>query len=186
MILRTLWGEKMTGQEFVKSMTFLAKAYRQEIDETQVGVWYNFFRDVPLEKFNMAIVRIIEKDRYFPTVATIRQELASIENPHLQLDASEEWEKVLEGIQYHGAYGANKAVAELNPVTAAVVKRIGGFSELCRCEDIEWKRKSFMSVFKETLDRHKEIASYSASQLTESERKRHELVSSTLKLLEKK
>ena len=43
-----------------------------------------------------------------------------------------------------------------------------------------------MSVFKETLDRHKEIASYSASQLTESERKRHELVSSTLKLLEKK
>lgn len=175
----------MTAQDFTKSMVFLCKAYRQEMDDTQVGVWYNFFRDVSLEKFNMAIVRIIEKDRYFPTVATIRQELASIENPHLQLDASEEWEKVLEGIQYHGAYGANKAVAELNPVTAAVVKRIGGFSELCRCEDIEWKRKSFMSVFKETLDRQKEIAAYSSAQLTEAERKRHELVSNTLKRREK-
>lgn len=176
----------MKAEEFAKSMIFLNNAYRQEMNQTQVSVWYNFFRDVPLEKFNLAIVRIIEKERYFPTVATIRQELAMIDNPHLQLDAAEEWEKVLTAMRRYGSWQADVAVAELNPVTAAVVKRIGGFTSLCQSEDIEWRRKSFMSIFKETLDRQKEIAAYSQSQLTEAEKKRNELIQKALKLIEVK
>ena len=176
----------MKAEEFAKSMIFLNNAYRQEMNQTQVSVWYNFFRDVPLDKFNLAIVRIIEKERYFPTVATIRQELAMIDNPHLQLDAAEEWEKVLTAMRRYGSWRADVAVAELNPVTAAVVKRIGGFTSLCQSEDIEWRRKSFMSIFKETLDRQKEIATYSQSQLTEAEKKRNELIQKALKLIEVK
>ena len=176
----------MTAQEFTKSMTFMCNAYRQEMSEVQVSVWYNFFRDVPTEKFNLAIVRIIEKERYFPTVAAVRQELALIDNPDLQLDASEEWEEVRSRIQRYGSYRADQAIAELNPVTAAVVKRIGGFSSICSCEDIEWKRKSFMSLFKETLDRQKEIAVMSRGQLTDSERKRNELIGKVANLIGKK
>lgn len=176
----------MKAEEFAKSMIFLNNAYRQEMNQTQVSVWYNFFRDVPLEKFNLAIVRIIEKEKFFPTVATIRQELAMIDNPHLQLDAAEEWEKVLVAMRQYGSWQADVAVAEMNPVTAAVVKRIGGFTNLCQSEDIEWRRKSFMSAFKETLDRQMQIASYTGNQLTETERKRKELVSKTLTMLEAK
>ena len=61
-----------------------------------------------------------------------------------------------------------------NAVTAAVVKRMGGFGELCRADDVEWRRKSFMSIFKETLDKQKEIASFNKSQLTDAEKKRNE------------
>lgn len=176
----------MTPQEFTKSIAFMCNAYRQEMTDTQVSVWYNFFRDLSLEKFNLAIVRIIEKEKYFPTISTIRQELAMIDNPHLQLDAAEEWEKVIKAISKYGSYRADIAISEMNPVTAAVVKRIGGFTSLCQSEDIEWRRKSFMSIFKETLDRQKEIAAYSQSQLTEAERKRTELVQKTLKMIEVK
>ena len=97
----------MTAKEFTRTMTFLCNAYRQEMTDTQVSVGYNFFRDLPLERFNLAIVRIIEKDRYFPTIAEIRQELAMIENPNLQLDAAEEWAKVVVAIRYYGTYRAD-------------------------------------------------------------------------------
>ena len=173
----------MTTQEFAKSMTFLNIAYGKEMDEKQISVWYNFFRNVPVEKFNLAILRIIERSKYFPAISDIREEIASVENPNLQLDAAEEWEKVLDAMRYHGAYGAKKAVAEMNPVTAAVVKRIGGFSELCRTEELEWKRKSFMSVFGETLQRHKDAAVYSSSQLTDKEKERISLLNSRMKLI---
>lgn len=175
----------MTAQEFTRTMTFLCNAYRQEMTDTQVSVWYNFFRDLPLERFNLAIVRIIEKDRYFPTIAEIRQELAMIENPNLQLDAAEEWAKVTDAIRYYGTYRADEAIASMNPVTAAVVKRMGGFGDLCRAEDVEWRRKSFMSIFKETLDRQKEIASFSRSQLTEAEKKRNELIQKAIAMIGK-
>ena len=164
----------MKAEEFAKSMIFLNNAYRQEMNQTQVSVWYNFFRDVPLDKFNLAIVRIIEKERYFPTVATIRQEKVFgilgvfINTQRLNMPlVSVVGEKFL-------------------PVTAAVVKRIGGFTSLCQSEDIEWRRKSFMTIFKETLDRQKEIAAYSQSQLTEAEKKRNELIKKALKLIEVK
>lgn len=173
----------MTAQDFTKSMTFLCNAYRQEMTDTQVSVWYNFFKNVELERFNLAVVRIIEKDRFFPTIATLRQELAIIDNPNLQLDAAEEWAKVIDGIRCYGTYRADEAMAELNPVTAAVVKRMGGFGELCRAEDIEWRRKSFMSIFKETLDRQKEIAAYSKTQLTDAEQKRNELIQKAIKMI---
>jgi len=176
----------MTAQEFAKSMVFLCNAYRQEMNDTQMSVWYNFFRDIPMERFNLAIVRIIEKDRYFPTVSAIRQELALIDNPDLQLDAAEEWEKILDGIQRYGSYRADVAVAEMNPVTAAVVKRIGGFTSICQSDDLEWRRKAFMAAFKDTLERQIQIASYSNAQLTDTERKRRELVSNAVAMLEKK
>lgn len=173
----------MKAEDFAKSMIFLNNAYRQEMNNTQVSVWYNFFRDVPLDKFNLAIVRIIEKEKYFPSVATIRQELAMIDNPHLQLDAAEEWEKVIKAISRYGSYRADEAMQEFNPVTAAVVKRLGGFTSICQSDDIEWRRKSFMSIFKETLDRQKEIAACSQSQLTDAEKKRNELIQNTLKMI---
>lgn len=176
----------MKAEEFAKTMIFLCNAYRQEMNNTQVSVWYNFFKEIPLNKFNMAVARTIEKNTYFPSIAQLRQEIALIENPELQLDAAEEWEKVLAAIQYHGSYGAKHAMEEFSPVTAAVVKRLGGFTSLCQSDDLEWRRKSFMSIFKETLDRQKEIAAYSQSQLTEAERKRTELVQKALKMIEAK
>ncbi len=176
----------MTPQEFAKSITFLSMSYGKEMDDKHVSVWYNFFQNVPQDRFNLAIVRIIEKSRYFPSIADIRQELAVLENPSLELDASEEWGEVLKSISAFGMYRADEALRRMNPVTAEVVKRIGGFSDLCRCENIEWKRKSFMQIFTETLERHKQIASYSTSQLTETEKRRNELIGTTIKMLEKR
>ena len=176
----------MRPEEFAKSITFLCNAYRQEMNNTQVSVWYNFFRDVPLSEFNVAIARVIEKHSYFPSIAQIRQEIALIKNPALQLDAAEEWEKVLKMISRYGSYQADVAMQEMNPVTAAVVKRMGGFTAICQSDDIEWRRKSFMSIFKETMEGQLHIASYGGNRLTEVERKRKELISDTLALLEKK
>ncbi len=176
----------MKAEEFAKTMIFLCNAYRQEMNNTQVSVWYNFFKEIPLNKFNMAVARTIEKNTYFPSIAQLRQEIALIENPELQLDAAEEWEKVLAAIQYHGSYGARHAMEEFSPVTAAVVKRLGGFTSLCQSDDLEWRRKNFMSAFNETLERQKQIASYNSNQLTEAERKRKELISNTIAMLESK
>ena len=104
-----------------------------------------------------------------PSIAEIKSELSEITMPMLQLDAGEEWEKVVKAIRHFGIYRANEAVATLHPVTAKVVKRLGGFGKMCISTSGDWDRQNFLKMFDAYQAREKEIYSMNDRQLTVAE-----------------
>lgn len=159
----------MNKEQFVKAMTFLAIAYNKEFTEEQIAIWYDFFKDDNYDNFKNAIKRIIVKQQFLPSVADLKKELAYIKTPNLQLKPDEEWENLKQTISKYGYYRADEAIKTLNPVTASVVRALGGWCTLCQSTDGDWLRKSFISIFNDKLNNTEEIAILSEPQMTLSE-----------------
>ena len=159
----------MTKEEFVKAMTYLGIAYNKEFDETQLSVWYDFFKRENYEDFKNAIKRIISKNQYLPSISELKQELAYIRTPLLQLKADEEWDKVKQAIRKYGFYRADEAMKSFNPLTAQVVRSLGGFENICQSTDGDWIRKNFIEIFETKMNNTEEIEKLNEPQLTLSE-----------------
>lgn len=65
----------MNKTDFTMAMTFLGTAYNKEITQEQLSVWYEFFKDTSIEDFKDAIGRVIDKEKFMPTIAVIKSEL---------------------------------------------------------------------------------------------------------------
>lgn len=166
----------MTPQEFTKSMTVLGLAYNKEFTQEQVEVWYRFFKDTDDKDFRKALSRIIETSKFIPSIAEIKQEIAALKTPVLQLSPEEEWTKVERMIGKYGYYNAEEAEKEMDPFTARVVKRMGGFRSICQSTEGEWQRKNFVKLFNEMSDTATKVTIYSEPQMTIAEIKEHALL----------
>lgn len=156
----------MTKEEFVKAMTYLGIVYNKEFDETQLSVWYDFFKNENYEDFKVAIKRISAKNQYLPSVAELKQEITYIKTPLLQLKADEEWDKVKQAIRKYGFYRADEAMASFSPLTAQVVRALGGFEQICQSTDGDWVRRNFIEIFETKMNNTEEIEILAESQLT--------------------
>lgn len=137
----------MNKEEFTYVMTFLGVAYNKEFTQKQIKVWHEFFRDTSSETFKTAIKRLVATNKFLPSIAEIKQEIALIDNPHLGLDPLEEWETVLKLIRKHGYYKNIEAFNEMNLLTKNVVQQLG-WDNLCMSENIVWLKKEFIEIFK--------------------------------------
>lgn len=142
----------MTKEQFLKGITFLTIAYNKEFTEEQVSVWYEFFKDEDYETFRNAVKRIIPKNQFMPSIAELKQEIATISNPVLQLNVDEEWDNVLKAIRRYGSYRQDEAMKSLKPYTANIVRQVG-YMRICQSENIQWERKEFMELFKMNKER---------------------------------
>jgi len=158
----------MKKEQFVKGITFLAIAYNKEMTQEQIEVWYDFFKNDDYEAFRSAVKRIIPKKQFMPSIAELKQELAYISNPILQLNIDEEWNKVLGVIRKYGYYRSDEALGSLNEYTRNIVKTIG-WHRLCTSENIEWERKTFKELFNNKQDSYEDIALLGEPQLTLAE-----------------
>jgi hypothetical protein len=159
----------MTKEEFVKAMTYLGIAYNKEFDEKQLSVWYDFFKKENYQDFKNAIKRIASKNQYLPSIAELKQELVYIKTPLLQLKADEEWDKVKNAIRKYAFYRADEAMKSFNPLTANVVRALGGFEQICQNTDGDWLRKNFIEIFNTKMENTEEIEMLNEPQLTLSE-----------------
>lgn len=160
--------KKMNKEEFVKALTFLSLAYNKEFDSEQTSVWYEFFKEEEPNIFKTALKRIIAKNKYLPSIAEIKQEIALIKTPQLQLDAEEEWEKVLKAIRKYGYYRETEALETLEPLTKHIVKTIGWY-RLNSSENIQWERKEFIEIFNNKKSNVEAVEMLTESMLTLSE-----------------
>ena len=142
----------MTKEQFLKGITFLTIAYNKEFTEEQVSVWYEFFKDEDYEAFRKAVKRIIPLKQFMPSIAELKQEIATISNPVLQLKADEEWDSVIKAIRKYGSYRQDEAMKSLNPYTRNIVRQIG-YMRICQSESIQWERKEFMELFNMNKER---------------------------------
>lgn len=158
----------MTKEQFLKGITFLTIAYNKEFTEEQVSVWYEFFRNDDYEVFRNAVKRIIPKNQFMPSIAELKQEIANISNPILQLDIDEEWNNVIQAIRKYGYYRVEEALNSLNEYTRQIVRTIGWY-RLCMSENIEWERKTFKELFNNKQDRYEDVLVLSEPTMTLAE-----------------
>lgn len=142
----------MNKEQFTKGITFLTIAYNKEFTEEQVGVWYEFFKDEDYDNFRNAVKRIIPKKQFMPSIAELKQEIALISNPVLQLNADQEWEEVLKAVRKYGSYRQVEAMESLKPYTSSIVRQIG-YLRICSSENIQWERREFMELFNMNKER---------------------------------
>ena len=159
----------MTKIQFIKAMTFLAIAYNKEFTEEQLNVWYDFFKNESFEDLKKAIKRIIPKKTHIPSIAELKEELTYVKTPLLQLKADEEWDKVKQAIRTYGFYRADEAMKSFNPLTAQVVRSLGGFEKICQNTDGDWLRKNFIEIFEIKMNNVEEIEILNETELTLNE-----------------
>ena len=136
----------MDKKQFVKGLKYLGTAYNKDFTEEQATVWYDFFKDTDYEVFRQAVKRIIPKSKYLPSIAELREEIALLTNPMLQLDVDEEWNSVIQAIRKYGSYNSIEALESMKPETREIVKTIGWY-RLCMSENIEFERRTFKELF---------------------------------------
>ena len=158
----------MDKQDFVKAMSYLGIIYNKEFTQDEVSVWYSFFQDANAEVFKNAIKRLATKNKFLPSIAEIKQEMAYISNPILQLDLDEEWDSVIHALRRYGYYRVEEALNSLKPETRQIVQTIGWY-RLCTSENIEWERKTFKELFNNKQDRYEETLVLSEPTMTLAE-----------------
>lgn len=158
----------MTKEEFLKGITFLTIAYNKEFTEEQVSVWYEFFKDEDFEAFRKAVKRIIPQKQFMPSIAELKQEIATISNPILQMNVDEEWDKVIKAIRKYGYYRIQEALDSLNEHTRQIVRTIG-WQRLCQSENIEWERRTFKELFNNKQDAYEDALVLGEPQMTLAE-----------------
>lgn len=137
----------MNQEEFTKAMMYLGYAYNKGFTKEEVAVWYDFFKEYSLDDMECAIKRVIPKNKFLPSIAELKNELAIIKNPILQMDANDEWFKAISTIRKYGRYRIDLAMQELEPHSKDIIEQIG-IERICNSTNIEWERKMFLDLFK--------------------------------------
>jgi len=57
--------------EFIKGMKYLSSLYLKDIDEKDLGVWYDVFKNVEKEVFYVAVKKIGLESKYFPNAGEL-------------------------------------------------------------------------------------------------------------------
>lgn len=163
------------------------KDFKENDMKAMIMVWQKDFKDDNPETFLKAIDRLRAKNKFCPSIAEVKSEIARIQNPSLQLNAEEEFEKVRNAIRRYGSYRIAELMNSLDPYTREITRRIG-IERICQAEDITWIKKEFISEFDNGLDRYEDILQQSEYLLTDKEREvRNQIlttIGTTLKRLE--
>lgn len=125
------------------------KNFNKNDAKAMTDVWYHDFKDVDSNIFQLAIERIRNKNKFFPSIYEVKEEINAITNENMRYNPQDEWEKVRQLMIKYGYYQSDKALIEMKPLTKQCVRNLGGFQNLCQCdhEALVWKKKEFIEMF---------------------------------------
>lgn len=112
-----------------------------------IDVWLNDFKDVSKNEFTKAIQDIRYKNKFFPSVADIKEQLAKNKITSIP-DAEDEWQEVLKLVSRYGSYRQQEALKSLKPYTAKIVQYVG-YQNICMATPDEqvWNKKEFIADY---------------------------------------
>lgn len=139
----------MNKEEFIRTLTGAGKLYGKELDKETLTMWLSFFKNNSVEEFKQAMNEHIKTSRYFPTVADIKERIASKKVEDMP-KAEDEWNKVIDLVHKYGSYQMNKALKELSDYTRYVVSHVG-YTRICNADADEqiWNKKTFIAEYNE-------------------------------------
>lgn len=65
---------------FTQTMTILGVAYNKEFTKEELGVWYQFFKEIDAEILKNAITNLIKTNKFMPSISEIISECESSKN----------------------------------------------------------------------------------------------------------
>lgn len=144
------------------------KDFSKEDTEMMIIVWLDTFSDNNPKEFETAIKRLMKTSKYMPSIAEIKQEIALISNPVIQLNADQEWDEVINAVRKYGSYREDEALNSLKPYTKHIARQVG-FKRICMSENIQWERKEFIDLFNMNKERDEVALMLNEPQMTLAE-----------------
>jgi len=143
----------MNKEKFLKIMTYMGIAYNKEFTKEQLEVWYSFFKEYTDEELNNAVKKIINTEKYLPSIAQVKEEIAKMKVVGIP-EAEDEWQEVLKTVSKYGSYRQDEALISLKPYTAKIVGYIG-YQRICMStpEEQVWNKKEFISEYDALKDK---------------------------------
>lgn len=170
----------MSKEEFALAMVFLGTAYNKEFTSQQVSVWYEMFKEYKKEDFKTAIKRLINKNKYLPSIAEIKSEIALLNNSELQLNAEQEFEKVLLAVRKWGTLDK----VGFEKITMETIRAIGQRRlELIETANIPFIKKEFIEIWNNKRDGIEHISIQNNNVLTYKEEIKKQLLEEDRRLL---
>lgn len=151
----------ITKKDIIDTITLLKITYPnglKEISDNElkimIEVWLNDFKNTSKEDFNKAIQNIRYKNKFFPSVADIKEEIAKLKVADTPT-AEDEWQEVLYAVRRYGSYREEEALESLKPYTAKIVGYIGYF-RICSATSDEqiWNKKNFIEEYNSLVDKN--------------------------------
>lgn len=143
----------MNKEQFLRGMTFLGTAYKQEFTEEEIEVWYTLLKEFTEEDFTNAIKSLIKTEKFMPSIAHIAEHIAKA---HLKdvPDAESEWDNVISAVHRFGSYREEEALNSLCEYTRKIVKLIG-YYRICTStqEEQVWNKKEFIEEYNALKDK---------------------------------
>ena len=168
----------MDKQVFAKIMTYLAIASGKEFTSEQLNVWYDCLKDLTSNDLKNAVKRIIETKQYMPSIAEIRSEVATISHNELQLNAEEEFEKVLTAVRKWGTLDN----VGFEKITMDTIRAIGQRRlELIETANIPFMKREFIEIWNNKRDGIEKV--YTQNVLTYKEEIQKQLLEEDRRLL---
>lgn len=147
-------------KDIIETISLLKITYPsalKDLSEKELGfmidVWTKDFEKTPKELFIKAINNIRNKNKFFPSIADIKEEIAKIQLSDIP-QAEEEWQEVINTVRIFGSYREQEALNSLKSYTAKIVSYIG-YQRICIStpEEQKWNKKEFIAEYNTLKDK---------------------------------
>lgn len=129
----------MTKAETVTLLQTIKVMYpdnRIKPDELTVGIWHEMLQDLPGEVVAAAVKRMCATLKFPPSIADIREAVVkATKDAQGALTATEAWTRVNKAVRWYGYYREAEAREKLGGDVWHAVEAVGGWREVCMCED---------------------------------------------------
>lgn len=146
----------------------LAGNYSATLAPETSKMWLFLLADYPVEQVQAAALNVIRKHsdvpyKSMPPFAMMQRELDALDGTvrgeeNVALQAEAEWDKLLEDIEGWGAWRGQPD--DLHPVTARVVRMMGGWRVACAWleKDLNWRHKEFTELWEQVQGKEEFVA----------------------------
>lgn len=149
----------MTRKEFAEIVTFLAACYPSaNITEITLNIYYEKLKDIDSDVMKTVVSVIVEKSKFYPSIAEIREEYLRLKAPELNENAVYKAVKIIKtalrdyGRQY--CLEALEYIKSQDELLYIIVKDIG-FINICN-SDMKMYSAEIERVYKRALTDTKE------------------------------
>lgn len=148
----------LMSSEWVKLTKGLKAIYARDnflADEETVKFWYKMLNDIPYETLSLAVEKWIATEKYPPTPAELRQMASEVSLGDVP-DWSLGWQEVMSALSKYGSWDIKGATESFSDLTRETVRRLGGFREICNCEDyrqLDVIRGHFRNIYTNIADK---------------------------------
>ena len=138
----------MTKNEFAEAMAVITITLDKPMPRERMAAYFQLLQDIPAEDFRQGVQRLLNERVYsnVPSPAELRQAAqGGRRNIDAQARGLRAWQAVTEAFRF----GSYRTVTFTDPLVNAAVRAVGGWVELCECDnrEIAFRERRFLQHY---------------------------------------